>query len=123
MDNPECQLAVDDPYYIKVWIIHIKLLLSTYLDYPLEYLMHGASSQIGSSTIKYLVRYINKTTLVIPKRYLNSDSLACPVVHTSVHGMPSWYVPVNVHGTYHWMYSECRYAPLDVPVNVPVDVL
>ena len=67
---------MDNPYYIKVWIIHIKLLLSTYLDYPLEYLMHGASSQFGLSSIKYLVRYINKTTLVIPKRYLNSDSLA-----------------------------------------------
>lgn len=50
---------------------------TTYLDCPSEYLMYGASSQIGSSTIKYLVRYINKTTLVIPKRYLNSDSLAC----------------------------------------------
>ena len=67
---------MDNPYYIKVWIIHIKLLLSTYLDNPLEYLMHGASSQIGTSSLDYLVRYINKTTLVIPNRYLNSDSLA-----------------------------------------------
>ena len=90
VDNPQCQLAVDNPYYIKVWIIHIKLLLSAYLDYPLEYLMHGASSQIGSSTIKYLVRYINETTLVIPKRYLNSGSLACVthIMHVHVLACP-----------------------------------
>ena len=47
---------MENPYFIKVWIIHIKLLLSTYLDNPLEYLMHGASTY--QDRPMYLIRAV-----------------------------------------------------------------